>query len=535
MNQLHFADIEQRHIGRAIAMQAQAIGERPFLLADARRFSFSEVNRRVNELAAGLAARGLTVGERLAFCMESGPEVIFLALAANKLGAVWVPINTEYKGDWLEDTIRRSRPRILVTDTQHAARVADVRERLALEHLLVHGGSSELPEAEELATVAVAGALEPDMSGFSRGDICSVLWTSGTTGKSKGVLQSHNVFFNAVRGASEQFAATEGDVVYSVLPMYNTAAWVTSILRALFNGLPLAIDPQFSVRNFWERVDYYGATQTFTLGAMHMFLWNAPAREDDAAHCLRKMMAIPMPPEVATPFSKRFGVQLMKQGLGQSEAQALCSHNESPDPEPPAASCGRPASNLEAKLVDDSGNEVPIGEPGELWVRPLQPYLIFSGYFDDPEATARAFEGEWYKTGDMLRRDDRGYYYFSDRKKDAVRYKGRNISTFEVELAARRHPAIRDCAAFGVPSQELASESELKLDVLLKPGESLTALELAQFINDNAPYFFVPRYIEFVDSLPYTPTNKLQKFKLRERGITPLAWDAQREGFKAAR
>ncbi len=535
MNQLHFADSNQRHIGRAIAIQAQTIGERTFLLADERRLSFGEVNRQVNELAAGLAARGLTVGDRLAFYMESGPEVILLALAANKLGAAWVPINTEYKGDWLEDSIRRSRPRILVTDTQHAGRVAQVRERLTLEHILVHGGSGELPGSTPLSAVAVAGAGEPDMSGFGCGDICSVLWTSGTTGKSKGVMQSHNVFFNAVEGASLQFGVAADDIVYSVLPMYNTAAWVTSILRALFNGLPLAIDPVFSVRNFWERIDYYRATQTFTLGAMHMFLWNAPEHEDDAAHSLRKMMAIPMPPDVAAPFSKRFGVQLMKQGLGQSEAQGLCNHIDSPDAEPPAASCGRPSSNLQARLVDANGHDVPIGEPGELWVRPLEPHLIFSGYFDDPEATAQAFEGEWYKTGDMLRRDDKGYYYFSDRKKDAVRYKGRNISTFEVELTARRHPAIRDCAAFGVPSEELESESELKLDVLLKPGESLNPLDLAQFINDNAPYFFVPRYIEFVDSLPYTPTNKVQKFKLRERGVTPDAWDARREGFKATR
>ena len=135
----------------------------------------------------------------------------------------------------------------------------------------------------------------------------------------------------------------------------------------------------------------------------------------------------------------------------------------------------------------------------------------------------------------MLRRDEAGYYYFSDRKKDAVRYKGRNISTFEVEMAARRHPAIQDCAAFGVPSGELASESELKLDVILKPGESLEARELATFINDNAPYFFVPRYIEFVASLPYTPTNKVQKYRLRERGVTENTWDGRAEGFRAER
>ena len=135
----------------------------------------------------------------------------------------------------------------------------------------------------------------------------------------------------------------------------------------------------------------------------------------------------------------------------------------------------------------------------------------------------------------MLRCNEDGFYFFADRKKDAVRYKGRNISTFEVELAARRHPAIADCAAFGIPSEELESEQEIMLDVILKPGQALQAEELAQFINDNAPYFFVPRYIHFVDSLPYTPTNKVQKFRLRERGVTPDTWDARAEGFKAQR
>jgi crotonobetaine/carnitine-CoA ligase len=295
------------------------------------------------------------------------------------------------------------------------------------------------------------------------------------------------------------------------------------------------VDSSFSVSHFWERIDHYKATQTFTLGAMHMFLWNAPEQPDDADHSLRKLMAIPMPPQVAGPFSERFGLELMPQGLGQSEAQLLCNLNDAPDAVPPAGTCGMPASLLEARLVDDDGQDVPLGEAGELWVKPLEPYVIFNGYFGDPEATANAYQGEWYKTGDMLRSDEKGYFYFSDRKKDAVRFKGRNISTFEVELAARRHPAIQDCAAFGVPSDELESESELKMDVLLKPGEALKPLELAEFINDNAPYFFVPRYIEIVDSLPYTPTNKIQKFKLRERGVMPGSWDARAVGFKAKR
>ena len=190
---------------------------------------------------------------------------------------------------------------------------------------------------------------------------------------------------------------------------------------------------------------------------------------------------------------------------------------------------------IQVRLVDDDGRDVAVGEAGELWVKPLQPHFIFNGYFDNPQATADAFAGEWYKTGDMLRCNEDGFYFFADRKKDAVRYKGRNISTFEVELAARQHPAIADCAAFGIPSEELESEQEIMLDVILKPGQVLEALELARFINDNAPYFFVPRYIQFVDSLPYTPTNKVQKFRLRERGVTPMTWDARAAGFTAER
>lgn len=534
MNVLQFPDITQRHIGRAIAMQASQHGDAPFILYGDDRYTFAEVNQKVNELAGGLAARGLGGGARVAFYMNSGPEVIFLALAANKLGAVWVPINTDYKGAWLEDTINRSRPHLLVTDADHAGRIGEVRDTLAIEHIAVLGAGDVPHGAEDFEALYLSGAGEPDMSDFSYGDTCAVLWTSGTTGKSKGVLQSHNVWFSAVASTNQMYGIADDDVIYAVLPMYNSAAWVTGIFRALFAGLPLAIDSAFSVSTFWERIDFYRATQSFTLGAMHMFLWNAAPAEDDARHSLRRLMAIPMPPHIAAPFCERFGLDLVSQGLGQSEAMCLCNHVDT-EKELPPGSCGSPLANLDAKLADDDGSEVAVGEPGELWVRPREPFVIFNGYLDDPQAAAAAYEGEWYKTGDMLKRDEAGYYYFSDRKKDAVRYKGRNISTFEVELAARRHPAIQDCAAFGVPSEELASESELKLDVILHEGQSLDPQELARFINDNAPYFFVPRYIEIVDSLPYTPTNKIQKFKLRERGVTATTWDGQAQGFKAQR
>lgn len=535
MNILQLSAPNERHLGRAIQCQAQQHGDKPYLLFADEVYTFAEVNQRVNELAAGLAAAGLRPGERLAFFMSSSPEVIFLVLAVNKLGAVWVPINTDYKGAWLLDTINGSRPTILVSDAAHVDRLLEVKDALEVATLVMHGGDASIPGSVSLDSLYIEGAGEPDMSALSAGDTCAVLWTSGTTGKAKGVMQSHNVWFNAAFAANEacQYGIAEDDIIFTVLPMYNSAVWVTAIFRALFAGVPLAVDPSFSVSTFWQRVDHYKATQCFTLGAMHMFLWEAPARDDDATHSLRKLMAIPMPPAVAGPFCERFNLELVPQGLGQSEAMRLVAPVAGRTQ--PPGSCGSVVPGLEARLVGDDGRNVPDGEPGELWVRPSSPFFIFNGYFDNPEATASAFDGQWYKTGDLLKRNADGFYFFSDRKKDAVRYKGRNISTFEVELAARRHPAITDCAAFGVPSEELESEQEIMLDVILKPGHALQPEELARFINDNAPYFFVPRYIHFVDSLPYTPTNKVQKFRLRERGVTATTWDARAAGFKVER
>ena len=183
MNILQFEDITQRHIGRALAMQAEQIPDQPFILSGDLQVTFAEVNARVNELAGGLSAQGLGAGKRLAFLMNSGPEVIFLALAVNKLGAVWVPVNSDYKGAWLEDTIVRSRPTILVTDSEHSARLAEVRDGLGVERILVHGHPGMLEGTEDLAQAFAAGSPEPDMSDCSYGDTCAVLWSSGTTGR----------------------------------------------------------------------------------------------------------------------------------------------------------------------------------------------------------------------------------------------------------------------------------------------------------------------------------------------------------------
>jgi crotonobetaine/carnitine-CoA ligase len=178
---------------------------------------------------------------------------------------------------------------------------------------------------------------------------------------------------------------------------------------------------------------------------------------------------------------------------------------------------------------------VATGEPGELCVRPSEPHVLMNGYYRAPEATLAAFRNLWYHTGDLLRRDQDGDWFFVDRKADYIRYKGRNLSSFAVEHVVSAHPAVAEAAAHGVPSAELASEAELKVCIVRQPDAEVTAEEIARFVNDNAPYFFVPRYVEFVDDLPRTPTGRVQKFKLRERGVTPGTWDARAAGFEVRR
>jgi crotonobetaine/carnitine-CoA ligase len=378
--------------------------------------------------------------------------------------------------------------------------------------------------------------LQADYSPMDYGDTCAILWTSGTTGKSKGVMQSHNAWIRAiVQGCSEQYKTREGDIIYCVLPLFNSAAWLTCILRALLEGVGCVIEERFSVSQFLARVKEFGATQTFAVGAMGVFLMDSPEQDDDVDTPLTTAQIVPMPPDLWPKFEQRFGVRLLRSGLGQSECLLILTQLEDRD-DVPVYALGFPQPDTDIRLFDDEGNEVADGEVGEICIKPLEPHILFNGYFDRPEATADAYRGEWYLTGDIGRKDPTtGAFFFVDRKKDALRFAGRNISTLEVESVVRRHPAVQDVAAFGIPSEEVESEHELKLNIILREGQSPSCEDICAFINENAPHYFVPRYMEFVDSLPYTPTNKVQKFKLREAGVNSATWDIKKSEYRVVR
>jgi len=535
MNVIDLSNTADRNLGRILYLQAQAIPDVTCYQVDDRSYSYAETNSIVNRYAQGLKGLGVEKGDRVVIYMRSCVEFIFMAFAVNKLGAVWVPMNGDYKGAWLKEGIEDSKGKVLVTDTDKLPRVEDAfGEQNTYGKLVVKvlDGATCPQGATDLASFNALDDIEEDTSNIHYGDTCSILWTSGTTGKSKGVLQSHNVWLNAAESVQRQFGTEQGDVIYNCLPLYNTGAWVTSVFRALTTGITVALDEIFSARNFWERIKFYQATETTTLGAMHMFLWNAPETDEDANNTLRNANVIPLPPQMTKPFMQRFGIQKVQKGYGQSEACSIMNCLEDGVKEWAPNSLGDVAPGIELSIRNDEGEEVPPGTPGEFCLKPTKPYVIFNGYFENEEATQKAYYGDWYRTGDLGMKDGEGNYYFLDRKSDFIRDKGRNISSLQVEASVMQHPDVEAVACFGIPSEHIETEAEMKLDIILKEGSDATHESVARYINDNSPYFFVPRYMEFVTELPYTPTNKVQKFKLREKGVTAQTWDRTKTDFK---
>lgn len=358
MNWLDLDAPADRLLGRCLRRQAEDQPDAAFLLSDEASFTYGEANEAVNARAAGFAERGIGRGDTVAFLLESSVEYVLCALALNKLGAIWVPTNLDYKGVWLREALEESRASLLVAEGELLPRLAELGE-LPFERMLVRG-EGDAPAgvtAEPLEALAAQPGPEPDDADLHYGDTAAVLFTSGTTGRSKGVMQSHNVWIQAAQNGARTSDLREGDVIYSCLPMYQSAAWVANVFRALVTGVPCAIDARFSATDFWDRCRHFDATMVFTLGAMHIFLWQAPEKDDDADNPVRVASMIPMPAELEEPFKKRFGIEQISQGYGQSEAFTLFARTRGRTWKPNCL--GEVQEGVEIRLLDDEDREVP--------------------------------------------------------------------------------------------------------------------------------------------------------------------------------
>ena len=530
--------VEDRTLRRVLEELAAYAGDDPWILEDDEVLTFVEAFAQAEQVARGLREIGVDQERPVTLLMQPSSRLVVAGLGAALAGSFFSPVNTDFRGQFLASAVLTTMARVLVVDEDLVPAVAPVAGQLALTHLIVNGTADSGLESQgfevlELAELG-AGSNTP-LPAVRYSDRLMMWWSSGTTGRPKGIVHSHASLLRAAALRVSERGLRPDDRFYSCLPMYLGGAWTNGIWPSLLSGLPVGVDPRFSVSRFWDRTRHYQATQVLTLGAMHMYLLNAPERPDDADNPIRYFMPVPMAHDAMARFKKRFAIEQTVQTYGLSEAPCRIFHAPDDGTRWKNASIGHATPWLEARLVDEDDNEVPVGEVGEITIRGREPSLLFEGYFGDPERTARAWRNGWFHTGDLARVDEDGEYFFADRKADYIRHKGRSISMVEVEEVVRAHPDVAEVAAFGIQTPELESESELMISVVPRAGRHIDPAGLARFVNENAPYFFVPYYIDVVDELPHNGQFKVEKLKLRARGVTPATWVREETDFVVQR
>jgi crotonobetaine/carnitine-CoA ligase len=523
-------------IGKLIEEKARRHQERTFLYFHDEEISFGLLDRRSNQFGHGLRALGVQKDDKVAVMMQNHPNNLYTWLGVVKLGAVEVPINTAYKGDLLQHVINNSQSKVLVIDSNLLERLLLIQDQLTgLEQIVCHGTIDEsiaaaLPVPISSLDEWFENSSEPIEVDIRPGDPAGIVYTSGTTGLSKGVVGSHNYFLHTARLLTRLRDARSDDVIYTFLPLFHVNAKLMAVTAALVADARVVLRERFSASAFWDDVRTYGVTQFNYLGAVMTILAKQEPKPDDADNPVRLALGPGCPPDVMRHLEERYGFTCLE-GFGMSEI-GIVIHQDINNRK--IGTCGKVLEDLfEVKLVDDDDGEVAVGEIGEIVVRPQKPYIMMSEYYHMPEKTLEAYRNLWFHTGDYARQDEQGFFYFVDRKKDAIRRRGENISSFEVEKVLNSHPQILEAAVFAVPSE--LGEDEIKANVVLKSNETLPPEALIEFCNERMAYFAIPRYLEFVAELPKTPTNRVEKYRLRQIGLTDHTWDREKAGVKVTR
>lgn len=499
------------------------------VFADGEEWTFGELQRKVRAKAAGLRELGIRQGEHVAVWLPNGRDALIAFYAINYIGAVFVPFNTAYRGSLLRHVIANSGARFLLVHPDLLPRLDEI-DLAQVEHLVVT--TDARPDHASLPVTAFDNLLGDEMDELPLDrpiqpwDIQSIIYTSGTTGPSKGVLSSYlHMFSNA--GPESWPMVGEDDRYMCVAPIFHIGGMGPPFVM-LARGASVAMIDNFSTDEFWSIAKATNSTMVFLLGVMATFLLKAEPSPGDRDHTVKKAFMVPLTSD-AQAFTERFGVDIYTI-FNMTEISSPIVSEANPAK---IGTCGTVRDGVEVRLVDENDCEVPVGEIGEMLVRTDRPWAMNSGYNANPEATAEAWRNGWFHTGDAFRRDEDGYFYFVDRVKDAIRRRGENISSFEVEADVCRHPAVREAAAIAVPSEY--SEDEVMVIVAPVPGEVIDHRELAEFLIDSMPYFMVPRYIRILEELPKTPSAKVMKAELRSEGITSDTWDREAAGLRVRR
>ncbi|GAA1827861.1 ATP-dependent acyl-CoA ligase [Pseudonocardia ailaonensis] len=518
--------------GDVIDARAAEQPDKTFMWIDEGSWTYRDLKDRVERAALALRRLGLGRGEVVASFGRTSFDALSLLFAASRVGGVYMPVNVQYKGDYLLHQLRDAGATVVLADRELLDRIEPlVGELPALRTVLVADGDVETDR--KIGHVRLLSAAELRREGTAE-ELAALLttaptpwnqpaclfYTSGTTGVSKGVLLTQHNLITAAGLFNRNYGITADDIQYSAVPLFHISGAYTSVITVLVGGRTGVLDTRFSVSTCWDRIRELGATVFFGVGAMVLMLWGLPPSPEDRTIPIRLMLTAPIPVDLWRPIEERYGCEILT-GYGQSEVVMLTQMIAGEDNIP--GSCGRVLDLYELRIVDDEDEDVPVGEPGEIVMRPKQNHVMFEGYVGRPEATLAQMRNLWFHTGDLGKLDESGTLYFIDRKKDAIRRRGENISSFEVEKSVLAHAQVAECAAFAVPSS--LGEDEVMIAVVAQAGGTIDVAALADHCVEALPRFARPRYIEVVPALPKSVTGRVQKHELRAIGVGPSTYD----------
>lgn len=513
-----------------LAFQAATRGDQPFVtMVDGGSLTYAEAEREAAQVAGFLAGLGVVAGDTVAVIAPNGLNYIRLWLGLGRLGALLVALNTDLKGAFLTHQLGNSAAKLMVIDAAHLPALQEIAANLTEMATVVVDGDCQAGPPAGWRRVAFdqwrqAMPYSGPLPKYS--DNAAIIYTSGTTGPSKGVLIPHAHSFLFGLGMIDNHAMTEADRFYVTMPLFHINALYLQCYSTLIAGGTAILRPRFSASSWLADLRRYRITITNLLGSLATFIFATPPGPDDRDHCLRVIHSAPNPPEHDRIWRERFGVPEIMSGFGMTEVNL-----------PIYGPLGRVRPGTAGVVYDryfeveirdpDTDDPVPRGSVGEIMVRPRVPFGFMAGYFRMPDKTVEAWRSFWFHTGDAGVMDADGFVTFIDRIKDCIRRRGENISSFEVETAILGLEGVRDVAAFAVPAGQVGTEDEVMVAVVVDPAAGLSPETIAAFADRHLPRFAQPRFIEIVDSLPRTPTAKIQKNKLRERGLGPAAWDRE--------
>lgn len=526
-----------------VRRQAAAHGERVFMAFEGgAELTFAGYERDSTRLALSLASLGVGPGDRVLALVKNRIEFMLALVATHKLGAIFVPINTELKGAFLQHQLRNAEPRVALVDSElvHAFEGVDAGNARPQTCVIVAGEvPAALPAAiaaERVMDFAALAALAPaDESVLVEPhyqDIACIMYTSGTTGPSKGVLMPHAHIHLFALGTVQALRLTEQDRYYVCMPLFHANGLLMQVLGSLLAGAYVYCVIRFSPNRWLDEVIECGATVTNALGVMPEFIYRTPPSPRDRDHKLRHAMAVPIGKDWGDDFEQRFGLKLV-QGFGMTECNIPCYTPLDMATVPGCA--GRVLEEyFELRIVDPETDEPqPVDGVGEIVIRPREPGCFMAGYFRMPDRTVEAWRNLWFHTGDAGRIDADGNLHYIDRIKDCIRRRGENISAFEVEQVLNSHPAVAESAVIGVKVEGAGGEEEVM--ALIVAAARFDNAELLDYCADRMPRYAVPRYLLTVEELAKTATGKIQKQALRDNGVTDETWDRERAGYVVPR